>query len=47
MDLRQEKVTLETDRYRIEGDTLTYELDMATGATPVTRHLEATLRRVP
>jgi hypothetical protein len=33
-------------RYRVEGDTLTYELDMATSETPMTRHLDATLRRV-
>jgi hypothetical protein len=33
-------------RYRVEGDTLTYELDMATSETPTTRHLDATLRRV-
>ena len=33
-------------RYRVEGDGLTYELDMATGSTPMTRHLEATLSRV-
>ena len=40
-------VTGLTRRYRIDGDTLTYELDMATSATPMTRHLDATLRRVP
>ena len=33
-------------RYRVEGDTLTYALDMATVSTPMTRHLDATLRRV-
>jgi THAP4-like, heme-binding beta-barrel domain len=33
-------------RYRVDGDTLTYELDMATAGTPLTRHLDATLRRV-
>ena len=33
-------------RYRVEGDTLTYDLDMATASTPMTRHLDATLRRV-
>jgi len=32
-------------RYRVEGDALTYELDMATGATPLTLHLTGTLRR--
>ena len=32
-------------RYRVEGDTLSSELDMATSATPMTRHLDATLRR--
>ena len=35
-----------TRRYRIDCDTLTYELDMATSGTPMTRHLGATLRRV-
>ena len=29
-------------RYRVEGDTLTYALDMATASTPMTRHLDAT-----
>lgn len=33
-------------RYRVEGDDLTYQLDMATAGTPMTLHLEATLRRV-
>ena len=32
-------------RYRVEGDTLDYELDMATSVTPMSRHLEATLRQ--
>ena len=32
-------------RYRVNGDALTYELDMATGATPMTLHLAASLRR--
>jgi hypothetical protein len=32
-------------RYRIEGDTLRYEIDMATGSTPMTRHLTGALRR--
>jgi hypothetical protein len=34
-------------RYRLDGDILTYTIDMATGATPMTLHLEATLRREP
>ena len=33
-------------RYRVESDELTYVLDMATDSAPMTRHLEATLRRV-
>ncbi|MGE5227194.1 MAG: FABP family protein [Planctomycetaceae bacterium] len=33
-------------RYRVEGDVLAYEIDMATDRTPMTRHLVATLRRV-
>jgi nitrobindin-like protein len=32
-------------RYRVEGDELSYRLDLATGTTPMTLHLEATLRR--
>jgi len=40
-------VTGLTRRYRVDGDTLTYQLDMATSETPLTRHLEAVLRRVP
>jgi hypothetical protein len=32
-------------RYRVAGDELTYRLDMATGDTPMTLHLQATLRR--
>jgi hypothetical protein len=32
-------------RYRVDGDALTYEIDMATGATPMTLHLSASLRR--
>jgi len=32
-------------RYRIDGDALTYEIDMATGATPMTLHLTGSLRR--
>lgn len=34
-------------RYEIEGDAMRYEIDMATDATPLTRHLTATLRRAP
>ncbi len=33
-------------RYVIDGDSLTYTLDMATTATPMTEHLRAELRRV-
>ncbi|HLB39084.1 MAG TPA: FABP family protein [Actinomycetota bacterium] len=33
-------------RYLVEDDVLRYELDMEMGATPMTRHLDATLRRV-
>jgi hypothetical protein len=32
-------------RYRVEGDSLRYEIDMATGSTPMTRHLAAELHR--
>jgi len=32
-------------RYHVEGDVMTYELDLATGETPRTAHLAATLRR--
>jgi hypothetical protein len=32
-------------RYRVDGDALTYELDMAAGTTPMTLHLAASLRR--
>jgi hypothetical protein len=32
-------------RYRVDGSSLTYEIDMATDRTPLTRHLEATLER--
>ena len=34
-------------RYRIEGDVLRYELDMATDDTRMARHLTAELRRQP
>ena len=33
-------------RYRIDGDEITYELDMATGTTPMIRHLTGRVRRV-
>jgi hypothetical protein len=33
-------------RYRRDGDTLGYELDMRTERTPMTLHLRARLRRV-
>ena len=32
-------------RYRIDGDEITYELDMATETTPMIRHLSGRLRR--
>ena len=32
-------------RYRVEGDVLHYELDMAVKGTPTTRHLAGELRR--
>jgi hypothetical protein len=32
-------------RYHVDGDALTYELDMATGTTPMTLHLTASLWR--
>lgn len=32
-------------RYRVDGDGLTYEIDMATGTTPMTLHLTGSLRR--
>lgn len=32
-------------RYEVTGDTMRYTLDMATDTTPMTRHLEGTLRR--
>lgn len=34
-------------RYRVEGDVLRYEIDMATGSTAMTRHLAAELHREP
>jgi hypothetical protein len=34
-------------RYRVDGDVLRYEVDMATEDTPMTRHLVAELRKVP
>lgn len=33
-------------RYKVDGDLLAYELDMATSSTPMSRHLSAELRRV-
>lgn len=33
-------------RYRVQADGLTYEIDMQTGATPMTRHLIGELRRL-
>lgn len=33
-------------RWRVEDDHLTFELDMATETTPLTRHLSGRLRRV-
>ena len=32
-------------RYLVDGDALSYEIDMATGTTPMTLHLSASLRR--
>ena len=32
-------------RYQVDGNALTYELEMATGTTPMTLHLTASLRR--
>jgi len=40
-------VTSLARRYRVDGRTLVYELDMATETTPMTRHLAAVLRRQP
>jgi hypothetical protein len=34
-------------RYRVEGDALTYEIEMAMDQTPMARHLAAELRKVP
>lgn len=34
-------------RYEVEGDRMSYVIDMATEATPMARHLEATLRKRP
>jgi hypothetical protein len=33
-------------RYRIEGDEMTYQVDMAMDEVPMTRHLSATLRKI-
>jgi len=40
-------VTGLTRSYQVEGDLLTYELFMATEATPMALHLRGTLRRRP
>jgi hypothetical protein len=40
-------VTALERRYRVDDDVLSYELDMATETTPLTRHLTAELRRRP
>ena len=34
-------------RYRVRGDELRYDLDMATRSTPMARHLTAELQRLP
>jgi hypothetical protein len=39
-------VTALMRRYRVEGDLLTYEIDMAMDETPMSRHLAADLRKV-
>jgi hypothetical protein len=41
-----EPVTALARRYRVEGNTLRYELDMELESVALTRHLEATLHRV-
>ena len=33
-------------RYRLDDDALTYQVDMATAATPMTRHLDGKLERL-
>jgi hypothetical protein len=38
-------VTQLVRRWRVDGDVLSYELDMATEMTPLTRHLTGELRR--
>jgi len=38
-------VTALSRRYRIDGDELSYELDMATDSVPLTFHVRGTLRR--
>ena len=39
-------VTALRRRYRVAGDVLSYEIDMAMDETAMTRHLVAELRRV-
>jgi nitrobindin-like protein len=39
-------VTALARRYRVEGDTLRYELDMELESVALTRHLEAILQKV-
>jgi hypothetical protein len=34
-------------RYRVNGDVMSYGIDMAMEATPLTRHLDGELQRVP
>jgi len=41
-----EPVTGVARRYRIVGDQMTYEIDMAMEQTPMSRHLTGTLRRI-
>lgn len=40
-------VTALARRYRVVGEVLTYEIDMAMDQTPMTRHLSAELKKVP
>jgi hypothetical protein len=41
------EVTSLERRYVVDGDRMTYQVDMATERTPITLHLEASLRRAP